>query len=34
MEMDEFSMTKAEATRVLRAAGGKLEDAIWQVIDA
>ncbi|GHJ89461.1 hypothetical protein NliqN6_5863 [Naganishia liquefaciens] len=31
--MDEFSLSKADATRVLREAGGKLDDAIWQLID-
>ena len=32
-KMNEFSLSKADATRVLREAGGKLDDAIWQLID-
>jgi hypothetical protein len=32
--MEEFSLERGEATRVLREAGGKLDDAIWKMIDA
>jgi NACalpha-BTF3-like transcription factor len=32
--MDEFSLSKGEATKALRAASGNVEDAIRQIIEA